>query len=64
MLNWLSQNLVNIGLVLLILLLVALIVRGMIRGKKNGAVCSGCSGGCGGCTCGCSGCGLPKQTEH
>ena len=57
MLAWLSANLVNIALILVIALVVVLLIRGMIRDKKAGK--SSCGGNCAGCgVCGgsCSGC--------
>ena len=57
MLTWLSANLVNIALILVIALVVVLLIRGMIRDKKAGK--SSCGGNCASCgVCGgsCSGC--------
>ena len=57
MLAWLSANLVNIALILVIALVVVLLIRGMIRDKKAGK--SSCGGNCASCgVCGgsCSGC--------
>ena len=56
MLTWLSANLINIALILVIALVVTLIVRGMISDRKSGR--SGCGGNCadfGSCH-GCSSC--------
>ena len=44
MLAWLSVNLINIVLILVIALVVTLIVRGMIRDRRSGK--SGCGGSC------------------
>ena len=56
MLTWLSANLINIALILVIALVVTLIVRGMIRDRKSGR--SGCGGNCADCGArhGCSSC--------
>ena len=57
MLAWLSANLVNIALILVIALVVVLLIRVMIRDKKAGK--SSCGGNCASCgVCGgsCSGC--------
>ena len=53
MLAWLSANLINIALGLVIVLVVALLLRSMIRDKKAGKFscggnCASC-GACGGC---------------
>ena len=53
MLTWLSANLINIALVLVIVLVVALLLRSMIRDKKAGK--SSCGGNCANCGA-CSGC--------
>lgn len=50
MMGFLSENLSTIVITLILIIVVALIVRGMIRDKKAGKLCSGCSGGCGGCS--------------
>ena len=53
MLTWLSANLINIALVLVIVLVVALLLHSMIRDKKAGK--SSCGGSCADCGA-CSGC--------
>lgn len=53
MIAWLSANLINIALVLVIVLVVALLLRSMIRDKKAGK--SSCGGNCADCGA-CSGC--------
>ena len=45
MFTWLSVNLINIVLILVIALVVTLIVRGMIRDRRSGK--SACGGNCG-----------------
>ena len=62
MFTWLSANLINIALILVIVLAVGLALRSMIREKKAGksscgGSCASC-GACGGCaSCGaCGGC--------
>ena len=58
MLSWLSANLINIVLILVIALVVTLIVRGMIRDRRSGK--SACGGNC--CDCGaCHGCGTCRS---
>ena len=57
MLAWLSANLVNIALILVIALVVVLLIRGMIRDKKAGKPsCGGNCASCGVCGGSCSGC--------
>ncbi len=53
MFTWLSANLINIALILVIVLAVGLALRSMIREKKAGK-CS-CGGGCASCGA-CGGC--------
>ena len=47
MLAWLSQNLANIVICLLLLALVGWIVYGLVKQKKRGG--SACGSGCSGC---------------
>ena len=54
MLAWLSANLINIALILVIALVVGLLLRSMIRDKKAGK--SSCGGNCADCGA-CGGCG-------
>ncbi len=56
MLSWLSANLINIALILVIALIVCLLICGMRRDRKAGK--SSCGGNC--ASCGkCTGCGNP-----
>lgn len=43
------MNLATAVILLMIIAGVGLIIRGMIRDKKSGKTCGGCSGGCSGC---------------
>ena len=47
MLNWLSQNLVNILIVALLVLVVGLVISGMMRDRRAGK--SSCGGNCASC---------------
>ena len=58
MLAWLSANLVNIALILVIALVVVLLIRGMIRDKKAGK--SSCGGNCASCGV----CGYPFRSSR
>ena len=70
MLSWLSDNLVNIALIVAIVVIVALLIRVMVRDRRAGkAPCGGNCASCGACHgCqGCSQCGPAKgaiRTEH
>ena len=60
MLTWLSGNLANIVITVVLILVVGLVIRGMIRNKKAGKSSCGCN--CASCaSCGsCGGC-MPKK---
>lgn len=61
MLAWLSVNLINIALVLVIVLVVGLLLRSMIRDKKAGkSSCGGSCSSCGACS-GCASCRTGQQ---
>ena len=60
MLAWLSANLINIALILVIALVVGLLLRSMIRDKKAGK--SSCGGNCADCGA-CGGCASCKTGQ-
>ena len=60
MLTWLSANLINIALILVIALVVGLLLRSMIRDKKAGK--SSCGGNCADCGA-CGGCASCKTGQ-
>lgn len=62
MIEFLTANLATIVISIVLIAVVALIIRGMIRDKKAGKLCSGCSGGCG--CCGGSGCHSAHTTAN
>ena len=55
MIQWISENYVNILIILALLLIVGLIIRSMIKGKHSCSACSACASCAGGCH-GCSAC--------
>ena len=56
MLAWLSANLINIVLIMVIAAVTALLIRGMVRDRKAGkASCGGNCASCGACSA-CSRC--------
>ena len=55
MLAWISTNLINIVLVLLLALIVGLLVRYLLRQRGQGCACGGSCPGCGSCAS-CSAC--------
>ena len=64
MLAWISANLINIALVVLIVLIVCLLLRGMIRDRKAGKTSCGCNcASCGTCN-GCSKCCTPNYAAN
>ncbi len=54
MLTFISNNLANIVVVLILIVVTALVIRKLVHDHKAGKTCSSCSGGCNG---DCSHCG-------
>ena len=59
MFAWLTANLINIALIVVIALVVGLLIRSMIRDKKAGK--SSCGGNCASCGA-CGGCGAARKS--
>lgn len=54
------MNLQTMIVLVIVIALVGLALRSIIRSRKRGGGCCGCSGGC----CGCAGCGKMQPAEE
>ncbi|MEE0515856.1 MAG: FeoB-associated Cys-rich membrane protein [Emergencia sp.] len=54
------MNLQTMIVLVIVIALVGLALRSIIRSRKRGGGCCGCSGGC----CGCSGCSKAQPAEE